>query len=121
MTKTLTGIENLINKPRQWISNERIGLLCNPASVNCHLTPSRQLVNQVFPEQLKALYSPQHGLFAEKQDNMIESENMLDPVLKIPVFSLYGKTRIPDARMFEPIDVLLVDLQDVGTRVYTFI
>jgi uncharacterized protein YbbC (DUF1343 family) len=121
MTKVLTGIENLINKPRQWISNERIGLLCNPASVDRHLTPSRQLLNQVFPEQLKALYSPQHGLFAEKQDNMIESENMLDPVLKIPVFSLYGKTRIPDARMFEPIDVLLVDLQDVGTRVYTFI
>ncbi len=95
--------------------------MCNPASVDRHLTPSRQLVNQVFPEQLKALYSPQHGFFAEKQDNMIESKNMLDPVLKIPVFSLYGKTRIPDARMFEPIDVLLVDLQDVGTRVYTFI
>jgi uncharacterized protein YbbC (DUF1343 family) len=121
MTKVLTGIEKLIRKPRQWISNERIGLLCNPASVDRHLTPSRQLVNQVFPEQLKALYSPQHGFFAEKQDNMIESKNMLDPVLKIPVFSLYGKTRIPDARMFEPIDVLLVDLQDVGTRVYTFI
>ncbi len=84
-------------------------------------THSRQLLNQVFPEQLKALYSPQHGFFAEKQDNMIESKNMLDPVLKIPVFSLYGKTRIPDARMFELIDVLLVDLQDVGTRVYTFI
>ena len=121
MTKTLTGIENLINQPRQSISKERIGLLCNPASVDRHLTPSRQLLNQVFPEQLKALYSPQHGFFAEKQDNMIESENMLDPVLKIPIFSLYGKTRIPDARMFEPIDILLVDLQDVGTRVYTFI
>ena len=121
MTKVLTGIENLIRKPQQWISNERIGLLCNPASVDRHLTPSRQLVNQVFPEQLKALYAPQHGFFSEKQDNMIESENMLDPVFKIPVFSLYGKTRIPDDRMFEPIDVLLVDLQDVGSRVYTFI
>ena len=121
MTKVLTGIENLIRKPRQWISNERIGLLCNPASVDRHLTPSRQLVNQVFPEQLKALYSPQHGFFAEKQDNMIESEDIIDPVLQIPVFSLYGKTRIPEARMFEPIDLLLVDLQDVGTRVYTFI
>jgi len=121
MTIVQNGIEKLIRKPQQWISNERIGLLCNPASVDRHLSHSRQLVNQVFPEQLKALYSPQHGFFAEKQDNMIESENMLDPVFKIPVFSLYGKTRIPDARMFEPIDVLLVDLQDVGTRVYTFI
>jgi len=121
MTIVQNGIEKLIRKPQQWIPNERIGLLCNPASVDRHLSHSRQLVNQVFPEQLKALYSPQHGFFAEKQDNMIESENMLDPVFKIPVFSLYGKTRIPDARMFEPIDVLLVDLQDVGTRVYTFI
>jgi hypothetical protein len=121
MTKVLTGLENLIDKPRQWITNERIGILCNPASVDRHLTHTRRIVDQVFPEQLKALYSPQHGFFAEKQDNMIESENMVDPVLKIPIYSLYGKTRIPEARMFEPIDVLLVDLQDVGTRVYTFI
>ena len=121
MTKVLTGLENLINTPRQWITDERIGILCNPASVDRHLTHCRQLVAQTFPGQLKALYSPQHGFFGEKQDNMIESENMLDPVLHIPVYSLYGETRIPDARMFEPIDVLLVDLQDVGTRVYTFI
>ena len=121
MTKVLTGLENLIDKPRQWITHERIGLLCNPASVDRHLTHTRQIVDQAFPEQLKALYSPQHGFFAEKQDNMIESENTVDPVLKIPIFSLYGKTRIPDARMLESIDVLLVDLQDVGTRVYTFI
>ena len=121
MAKVLTGLENLINTPRQWITDERIGILCNPASVDRHLTHCRRLVAQTFPGQLKALYSPQHGFFAEKQDNMIESENMLDPVLRIPVYSLYGETRIPDARMFEPIDVLLVDLQDVGTRVYTFI
>ena len=121
MTKVLTGLENLIANPRQWISDERIGILCNPASVDRHLTHTRRIVNQAFPEQLKALYSPQHGFFAEKQDNMIESDNTVDPVLGIPIFSLYGKTRIPDARMFEPIDVLLVDLQDVGTRVYTFI
>ena len=121
MKKVLTGLENLIDQPRQWITDERIGILCNPASVDRHLTHTRRLVDQAFPEQLKALYSPQHGFFAEKQDNMIESGNTVDPVLEIPIFSLYGKTRIPDARMFEPIDVLLVDLQDVGTRVYTFI
>ena len=121
MTKVLTGLENLIDKPRQWLTDERIGILCNPASVDRHLNHTRQIVDQAFPGQLKALYSPQHGFFAEKQDNMIESESMVDPVLQIPIFSLYGKTRIPEAGMFEPIDVLLVDLQDVGTRVYTFI
>lgn len=121
MTKVKTGLENLLNTSRQWITDERIGILCNPASVNHQLTHCRRLVAQAFPGQLKALYSPQHGFFAEKQDNMIESKNMTDPVLQMPVFSLYGDTRIPDARMFEPIDVLLVDLQDVGTRVYTFI
>jgi hypothetical protein len=62
-----------------------------------------------------------YGFFAEKQDNMIESADIKDPDLKIPVYSLYGKTRIPTEEMFDPIDVLLVDLQDVGTRVYTFI
>ena len=121
MSKVLTGLENLIDKPRQWITDERIGIVGNPASVDRHLNHTSRIVDQAFPEQLKALYSPQHGFFAEKQDNMIESGNTVDPVLKIPIFSLYGETRIPDARMFEPIDVLLVDLQDVGTRVYTFI
>ena len=121
MATVRIGLENLINNPRQWISGERIGLLCNPASVDRHLTHARQLIDEIFKGQLKALYSPQHGFFAEKQDNMIESRDIIDPILQIPVYSLYGKTRIPEAPMFEPIDVLLVDLQDVGTRVYTFI
>jgi uncharacterized protein YbbC (DUF1343 family) len=120
-TTIQTGIENLIENPRQWISGERIGILCNPASVDRNFTHTRLLVDRVFPGQLTALYSPQHGFFAEKQDNMIESGDMLDPDLNIPVFSLYGETRVPDDRMFDPIDILLVDLQDVGTRVYTFI
>ena len=121
MQKVQIGIERLAADPPAELENERIGLLCNPASVDSRLNHSRLLIDQAFPQQLKALYSPQHGFFAEKQDNMIESEHMRDSVLQIPVFSLYGDTRKPDARMFEPIDVLLVDLQDVGTRVYTFI
>ena len=121
MQKVQTGIERLIKDPGQWISQERIGLLCNPASVDSRLDHARLLVDKSFPQQLKALYSPQHGFFAEKQDNMIESGDLLDSVLQIPIFSLYGKLRKPDARMYEPIDVLVVDLQDVGTRVYTFI
>ncbi len=121
MITVQTGLEKLIAEPNRWIRDERLGLLCNPASVDRQITHARTLMHQTFPSKLKALYSPQHGFFAEKQDNMIESADLLDPVLQIPVFSLYGKTRIPSARMFEPIDVLVVDLQDVGTRVYTFI
>ncbi len=121
MITVQTGLEQLIAEPQRWIGDERIGLLCNPASVDRQVTHARTLLHQAFPRKLKALYSPQHGFFAEKQDNMIESQDMLDPELQIPVFSLYGQSRVPSERMFAPIDVLLVDLQDVGTRVYTFI
>lgn len=121
MPRIQTGLDRLIAEPRRWIPKARVGLLCNPASVDSRFTHARLLIDRLLPQGLKALYSPQHGFFAEKQDNMIESEDMRDPVLKIPVFSLYGKSRKPDARMFEPIDALLVDLQDAGTRVYTFI
>jgi uncharacterized protein YbbC (DUF1343 family) len=121
MTTVRTGLEELMAEPQRWVGDERIGLLCNPASVDRALTHARMLIHQAFPGKLKALYSPQHGFFAEKQDNMIESQDMLDPALQIPVFSLYGPSRVPSERMFAPIDVLLVDLQDVGTRVYTFI
>jgi len=116
-----TGLERFIESPPSWISGKRIGLLCNPASIDTNFRHVRELINRKFPGQLQALYSPQHGFFAEKQDNMIESDDMTDPMLEIPVLSLYGKTRIPDKKMFYPIDVLIVDLQDVGTRVYTFI
>jgi uncharacterized protein YbbC (DUF1343 family) len=95
--------------------------LCNPASVDRDYTHARDLIRHRFPQQLAALYSPQHGFHAQKQDNMIESPDTVDPASGLPVFSLYGDTRTPDERMLAPIDVLIVDLQDVGTRVYTFI
>ena len=116
-----TGLERFIEEPPKWIQGCRLGLLINPASVDRDFRHARELINLKMPGQLAALYSPQHGFFAEKQDNMIESEDMIDPVLKIPVFSLYGQTRRPLKKIFDPIDVLIIDLQDVGTRVYTFI
>jgi uncharacterized protein YbbC (DUF1343 family) len=116
-----TGLEHLMEDPPAWLQGRRLGLLCNPASVDRHLRHASKLIARRFPGQLAALYSPQHGFHAEKQDNMIESDDMRDPVLKVPVFSLYGRTRRPTRAMLEPIEVLLVDLQDVGTRVYTFI
>ncbi len=96
-------------------------MLCNPAAVDTGYRHAREVIARRFPGQLKALYAPQHGFFAEKQDNMVESGHMTDPLLELPVFSLYGDTRRPTADMLSPIDILLVDLQDVGTRVYTFL
>ncbi len=121
MFPVFTGLENFIDSPPAFIRDKRLGLMCNQASVDRNFNHARELINSELPGKLAALYSPQHGFFSEKQDNMIESDNMVDPLLGIPVFSLYGKTRIPTKEMFEPIDVLLVDLQDAGTRVYTFI
>jgi len=119
--KVKTGLEGLIESPHKWILGKRIGLLCNSASVNNTLKHASEVIDKQFPGQLAALYSPQHGFFAEKQDNMVESVDMIDPFLKVPVFSLYGQTRKPTQKMFDPIDVLIIDLQDAGTRVYTFI
>ncbi len=120
MTTVTTGLQRLIDSPAPNLRDKRLGLLCNPASVDPGYRHARDLINAVFPGQLTALFSPQHGFYAEKQDNMIESGDIVDPVLRVPVFSLYGKTRQPTPEMLDSIDVLLVDLQDVGTRVYTF-
>lgn len=116
-----TGLEEFADSPPEWLKGLRLGLLCNPASADRNFCHSRIRIDRAFPGQFCALYSPQHGFFAEKQDNMIESGHLTDPVLKVPVYSLYGETRIPTADMLEDVDVLLVDLQDAGTRVYTFI
>lgn len=116
-----TGLEVFLSAPPSSITDRRLGLLCNPASVDRRLIHARLRIDQAFPGQLKALYAPQHGFYAEKQDNMIESADRSDPTTGLPVFSLYGDTRVPTRSMMAPIDILLVDLQDVGTRVYTFI
>ncbi len=116
-----TGIERLIADPPRSLLGKRLGLLANPASVDQRFQPTRCLIENRFPGQLKVLFSPQHGFFAEKQDNMIPSDDMIDPVLKIAVFSLYGQTRMPTKAMLEQMDILIIDLQDVGSRVYTFV
>ena len=95
MATIQTGLERLMKNPHHWLADGRVGLLCNPASVDRRIAHARDLLHQVFGERLKALYSPQHGFFAEKQDNMVESTDLIDPVLQIPVFSLYGKNPRP--------------------------
>ncbi len=114
------GLENL-EQAGVNLAGKRLGLLCNQASTDRSLQHSRDVLLQIFGKQLTCLFSPQHGFFSEKQDNMIESDHQTDPVSGLPVFSLYGETRKPDAAMFEHFDVLLIDIVDVGTRVYTFL
>ncbi len=119
--KIKIGIEQLLNDPPRFLMGRRLGLLCNQASTDSSLIHSRDLVNEAFPGQLTCLFSPQHGFFSEKQDNMIESGHQLDQITGLPIFSLYGDRRKPTAEMLDYFDVLLIDLVDVGTRVYTFI
>jgi len=114
------GLENLAQS-NILLSGKRIGLLCNQASTDRNLRHSRDVLLDLYGDQLTCLFSPQHGFFSEKQDNMIESDHCQDPVSGLPVFSLYGEARKPGAEMFEHLDVLLIDIVDVGTRVYTFL
>jgi uncharacterized protein YbbC (DUF1343 family) len=116
-----TGLENLLQNPPAFLAGKKLGLLANPASIGPDYRHAKELIAKRFPGRLCALFSPQHGFFAEKQDNMIESDHSRDSLLGIPVFSLYGETRIPTQEMLAHVDALLVDIQDVGTRVYTFI
>ena len=115
------GIELLASEPRRWLPHgQRYGLLCNQASVTSALEHSRVVLRELLGDRLVKLFSPQHGFFAEQQDNMIESPDTVDPLTGLPVFSLYSSVRRPTPQMLADIDVLLVDLQDVGCRVYTF-
>jgi len=115
------GIEQLVTSPPKWLPGYRLGLLCNQASTDSKFSHSRDLLSKHFPGRLTCLFSPQHGFFSEKQDNMIESDHGLDPATGVPVYSLYSKERRPTKEMFELFDVLVIDLFDVGTRVYTFL
>lgn len=115
-----TGLSRLVAEPPQALSGANLGLLCNPASVLPDLTPAPEAVAAALPGSLKAIFGPQHGFFADKQDNMIETDHARHPRLGLPVWSLYGQTRRPTPAMLAGLDMLLVDLVDVGCRVYTF-
>ncbi|WP_419174948.1 exo-beta-N-acetylmuramidase NamZ domain-containing protein [Desulfosediminicola sp.] len=114
------GLEKIIESPPEWLKKARIGLLSNQASTASDLVHSRFHLQKAFPGQMTCLFSPQHGFFAEKQDNMIESGHQVDPATGLMVYSLYGDSREPNEEQYAQIDVLLIDIVDVGTRVYTF-
>ena len=117
------GIDRLLEEPalRRALHGRRVALLAHPASVTRDLTHSLDALAALADVELTAAFGPQHGLRGDKQDNMIESADFEDPVHGIPVFSLYGEVRRPTAAMLDTFDVLLVDLQDLGCRIYTFI
>lgn len=106
---------------RKPLEGKRVALLAHPASVTSELDHAIDAIAALSDVNLTAAFGPQHGLKGDKQDNMIESADYIDPKHNIPVFSLYGDVRRPTDEMMESFDVLLVDLQDLGCRIYTFV
>ena len=117
------GIDRLLAEPalRVPLAGKRIALVAHPASVAQDLTHSLDALAACSDLKLAAAFGPQHGLRGDKQDNMVESPDFSDPVHGIPVFSLYGEVRRPTDAMMDTFDAVLVDLQDLGCRIYTFV
>ena len=117
------GIDRLLADAalRRPLANRRVALLAHPASITSDWRHSLDAIAATPDIRLTAAFGPQHGLRGDKQDNMIESPDFFDPVHGIPIFSLYGEVRRPTDSMLEHFDVWLVDLQDLGCRIYTFI
>src|SRR4030095_4187709 len=113
------GSERLLASGR--LDGARVGVVCNPASVDREL---RHIVDRIVERSgttLAAIFGPQHGFRSEVQDNMIETAHGHDEIRRVPVYSLYSETREPTASMLKDLDVLVVDLQDVGVRIYTYV
>ena len=109
------------NPHRELVAGRRVGLVCNPASVDANLRHSADRLFEDPEIKLTAIFGPQHGFRSDLQDNMIETPHGKDSRRNVPVFSLYSETREPTADMLRDLDVLVIDLQDVGTRVYTYV
>jgi uncharacterized protein YbbC (DUF1343 family) len=119
---TLFGIDRLLADAEllKQLEGKRVALLAHPASVTADLTHSLDALNAA-GVKITAEFGPQHGVRGDLQDNMMESPDFTDPTYGIPVFSLYGEVRRPTGQMLSTFDTILIDLQDVGCRIYTFI
>ena len=117
------GIDRLISEPalQAELMGRRVALLAHPASVTADLTHSIDALASIPGIRLTAAFGPQHGMKGDLQDNMMETPDETDPVHNIPVFSLYGEVRRPSGQSMTTFDVILIDLQDVGCRIYTFV
>ncbi len=120
MKRTRIGVERLLDERLASLRGQRVGLVCNQASV----LPDLTFVADVFAEHddidLTAYFGPQHGIRGDVQDNMIETDHAVDPRTGLPVYSLYSETRIPTEAMLGSVDTIVFDMQDVGCRIYTF-
>ena len=123
VTRVQFGIDRLLadRALRAPLAGRRVALVAHPASVTADLTHSLDALARCPDIRLTAAFGPQHGLKGDKQDNMVETGDAIDPALGIPVFSLYGQVRRPTAAMMDTADVFLFDLQDLGCRIYTFV
>jgi len=115
------GLEACVGQPPAELVGAKFGLLANQASVDSGFRYAWDVLAERFPGQVAALFSPQHGLWCEQQANMIETAHGFHPRLRIPIHSLYHTSRRPTPEMLDGLDAFVIDLQDVGTRVYTFI
>jgi uncharacterized protein YbbC (DUF1343 family) len=116
----ITGLERVLSDPGLLAEKGRLGLLYHQASVDSRFRAAPDLLAQAFPRRLVVLFGPQHGICGTEQDNMKETEHSTHPRLGLPVYSLYFQSRQPSSEMLTPVDTVLVDLQDVGARVYTY-
>jgi len=116
-----SGLEVLLDKFPSSLNGKRIGVLCHAPSITRRFDHITEIFWQSRHCRLNAIFGPQHGIFGQTQDNMIEWNSERHPVYNIPLFSLYGEHRKPTPLMLGEIDVLLIDLQDVGTRIYTYV
>jgi uncharacterized protein YbbC (DUF1343 family) len=118
-----TGLDRLLKEPelRAELHGKRVALVAHPASVTKDLTHALDALTSLGDINITAAFGPQHGLKGDKQDNMVETDDFTDPIYNIPVFSLYGEVRRPSGQMMGTFDTILIDLQDVGCRIYTFI
>ncbi len=118
-----TGLDRLLSEPelRTSLKGKRVALVAHPASVTQDLTHGLDALSACDDLNITAAFGPQHGMRGDKQDNMVESPDFNDPVHGIAVFSLYGQVRRPTGQMMSTFDVVLVDLQDLGCRIYTFV
>lgn len=121
MTEVRTGLDVVLAADGAPIAGDRVGLLAHPASVDRRWRHAVPLLQACLGERLTTLFGPQHGLRGETQDNMIEWQGYRDPRTGLPVHSLYGEHRRPTPSMLADLDTLVVDLQDVGARYYTFV
>ncbi len=117
-----SGLEVFLNDIPQKVSGKKVGILCHAASVTASYSHILDVLHKTGNIRIGAVFGPQHGLFGQTQDNMVEWEGgFRHTVYNAPVYSLYGKTRKPTARMMEGLELFIIDLQDVGARPYTYI